>query len=510
MTTLLAALPLLVVVILMMGLKRGGAQAGLAGWLTALVVAALFFGADPQVLYWAQVQGVFRALYVLYIIWGALFFFRVTEAAGTLDAMRQILQRATPERTLQVLLLSWGFASFLQGVGGFGVPVAVVAPILVSLGLAPLHAVVLPSLGHAWAISFGSLGASYEALTTATGLEGALIGPPMAIALGFVCFVVGFIILHTASDGSIKLPGTIAWALMAITMSGVQFLSVQAGVMNIAAMLGALAGLVTGGVWALVIHRDTPPSRSRSPIPARTCRQLLPYLLLIGVILAANLIPSVKHILNRYVVTVQVPALTLRNGTELAAGQTKPISVLGHPGALLVIVTLLTLLLARLQHALPAGSGRQIRQKIWRSGIKSTLGITTMMAMAVTMQNTGMVTVLSEGMARLAGQLFPLIAPLVGAVGAFLTGSNTNSNVLLGAFQLQIAQALGLSIPLTLALHNAGAAVGSVFAPAKVMVGCSTVGLTDRESEALRSTARYGLLIILTLGGLGLIISWIG
>lgn len=508
MTILLAALPLLVIVILMMGLKWGGAQAGLVGWISAMVIAALFFGADLQVLYWAQVQGLFRALYVLYIIWGALFFFRVTEATGTLSSMRQILQHATPDRTLQVLLLSWGFASFLQGVGGFGVPVAVVAPILVSLGLTPLHAVMLPSLGHAWAISFGSLGASYEALISATGLEAAVIGPPMAIALGFVCFVVGFIILYTASEGHMRMPSLVTWAIMAATMSGVQYLSVHAGVMNIAAMLGALAGLVTGGIWALVTRRRTTTSaHTPSAMPARIYGQLIPYLLLIVIILVANLAPTVKHALNRYVVTVQVPALTLRDGTELAAGRTKPISLLGHPGAQLVIATLLTLLLARLQHTLPPGSGTQIRQKIWRSGIKSTIGIATMMAMATTMQNTGMVTILSEGMARLAGQLFPLIAPFIGALGAFLTGSNTNSNVLLGAFQLQVAQTLKLSVPLVLALHNAGAAVGSIFAPAKIIVGCSTVGLTGGESEALRSTARYGLLIIVALGGFGMVIS---
>ena len=131
-----------------------------------------------------------------------------------------------------------------------------------------------------------------------------------------------------------------------------------------------------------------------------------------------------------------------------------------------------------------------------------------MVALAMVMDHTGMTQTLAQAAARGLERYYPLVSAFLGVVGSFATGSNTNSNVLLGAFQLQIAQALGLSIPLTLALHNAGAAVGSVFAPAKVMVGCSTVGLTDRESEALRSTARYGLLIILALGGLGLVISW--
>ena len=84
-----------------------------------------------------------------------------------------------------------------------------------------------------------------------------------------------------------------------------------------------------------------------------------------------------------------------------------------------------------------------------------------------------------------------------------MTGSNTNSNVIFGAFQQEVALSLNLHVPLILAIHNAGAAVGSVFAPAKIIVGCSTVGLGGQESDALRSTTRYGLIIILILALVG-------
>jgi len=92
-------------------------------------------------------------------------------------------------------------------------------------------------------------------------------------------------------------------------------------------------------------------------------------------------------------------------------------------------------------------------------------------------------------------------------LGAFMTGSNTNSNVLLGAFQLQVARTLALHVPLVIALHNAGAAVGSVFGPAKIIVGCSTVGLSGQESGALRQTSRYGLTIVAVVAVLGFVIA---
>lgn len=507
MDTLLAAIPLIVVLALMVGLRWSGSKAGAAGWLTSLVIALLRFGVGPEALFWAQIQGLFRAGYVLYIIWGALLFFRVTEADGTLSAMSDMLQKLAPGRVLQVLLLAWGFTSFLQGVGGFGVPVAVVAPILVSMGFPALDAVVMASLGHSWAISFGSLGASYEALTSTTGLDGAVIGPWMALMLSIVCFTVGVIILRLAAGKKMLREELGPMLTMAAAMTLTQAAAVYAGIPNIAAMLGALAGILVGTVWAIVRRRRSGEGQAEPVVDRKAILRLLPYALLVVVIFAVNFIPLLNAMLNRLVVAVQVPALTLRDGTQIAATRTKGISILGHPGAQLVYAAIIALLLARRSGNLPQGSGERIRKGVLKSGTKSTLGILAMMAMATTMQVGGMVSELATSMAALAGRLFPLISPWIGALGAFMTGSNTNSNVLLGAFQLQVAQTLGLHVPLVLALHNAGAAVGSIFAPAKIIVGCSTVGLGGGESEALQKTTRYGLIGIAVLAVVGIVLT---
>jgi lactate permease len=274
-------------------------------------------------------------------------------------------------------------------------------------------------------------------------------------------------------------------------------------------MLGALAGLLAAGIWA-VARRSHMPTDERPALSARQVfAQMRPYLLLLGIIFAVTFIPFLNDALNRWAVQIPVPALTLRDGTQIPASQTKRISILGHPGAQLVYAALITVLIARLQDRLPPGSGAQIRQGVLQSGVKSSLGILAMMAMATTMQTVGMVSALSSAMASVAGQAFPLISPFIGALGAFMTGSNTNSNVLLGAFQLQVGQALGLRDPLVLALHNAGAAVGSVFSPAKIIVGCSTVGLSGGESEALKRTSRTGLLIIALVAVLGMAVTYL-
>lgn len=502
--TLLAALPLVLILILMVGFHWNGAKAGAIGWLAALIVAVLRFSASPAFLFWAQIQGIFRAVHVLYIIWGALFFFRITEATGTLTAMTAMLQQISPGRVLQVLLLAWAFASFLQGAGGFGVPVAVVAPIMVSIGFAPVNAVVMPSLGHAWAISFGSLGASFEALKAATGLEGAIIAPSMALALGVVCFLIGFLVLWVAGGRKALKEGLWPMLTMAITMSVVQYLAVLAGLFNIAAMLGSLAGLIVGVVWAWR-RREKNNERQSFALNKEDIVRVLPYLLLIVIIFTVNFITPLKAALSQIVLQVRVPEVIMADGNIIPAGKTKAIPPFGHPGALLFYTGFITLLLAKTQGLLPPGSGKKIRQGMTRSGIKSTLGILAMVSMATTMENAGMVTQLSQAMAAMTGKFFPVIAPFIGALGAFMTGSNTNSNVVFGAFQQQVAQALGYAVPVILAIHNAGAAVGSTFAPAKVIVGCSTVGLSSGEGDVLRRTARYDLVVLIVLAVLGII-----
>jgi lactate permease len=155
---ILALLPPLVVLILMVGFRWGGSRAGTVGWLVALVIALARFGVGGEVLFYAHIRALILTIDVVLIVWTALLLYFVVKEAGALEVIAGWFSALTADETLRVLLLGWIFTSFLQGVGGFGVPVAVVAPLLVGLGLPAMTAVLVPSLGHAWAVTFGSLG----------------------------------------------------------------------------------------------------------------------------------------------------------------------------------------------------------------------------------------------------------------------------------------------------------------------------------------------------------------
>jgi lactate permease len=146
---LLALIPIALIIVLMIGFRWGAARAGAAGYLSALLIAIIFFGAGPKLLAYAHTRALLFALDVLFIIWAAFLLYRVADEAGAIRTIGQALPHLTADQGMQALIIGWAFASFLQGVGGFGVPVAVIAPILIGLGFTPLLAVVIPSLGHA-------------------------------------------------------------------------------------------------------------------------------------------------------------------------------------------------------------------------------------------------------------------------------------------------------------------------------------------------------------------------
>ena len=204
MNFLLALLPIIVILALMVGLRWGASRAGAAGYLTALVIAIAAFGAGPQLLAVAHGKALLLTVDVLFIIWMAFLLFRVADEAGAIKAIGQALPHLTADKGMQAIIIGWVFASFLQGVGGFGVPVAVVAPLMVGLGFAPLAAVVIPSVGHSWAVTFGSLGSSFNAMMAATGLPEDVLGPPSAFFLGMACLGVGLIAMPNLSMSNLE------------------------------------------------------------------------------------------------------------------------------------------------------------------------------------------------------------------------------------------------------------------------------------------------------------------
>jgi len=513
---LLALSPIIVVLVLMIGLRWGGSKAGPLGWLVALVVGPLFFGATPQVLLYSQVRAVLLSLYVLYIIWMALVLYHVVNEAGAIEVIGKAVTRLTGDRVLQLLILSWAFSSFLQGVSGFGVPIAVVAPLLVGLGFSPVISVAAVAIGHSWSVTFGDIASSFQALIAATGIEGYDLAHWSGVFLGLACFGCGLAAVHAYGALTGLRRAMVAILGIGAAMSLTQYLLAVNGLWSLAGFVAGLAGMVVGAAMTrLPIYRGTEGHEALARHAEDARRRPGPllaisaYLILVVIVTAAELVAPLHSLLNQVVIRVDFAAVSTTLGWVTEAGAGRTISVFGHAGALLAYTCIVSFLIYLCTgHYEPGVVGRVLRRTV-ASGVPSTIGIASMVGMALVMDHCGMVHLLARGLSESVGAAFPFFSPLIGLLGAFMTGSNTNSNVIFAPLQLTTARLIGINALVVLGAQTTGGALGSMLAPAKIIVGCSTVGLAGREGEVLRRTLPYGALIAVLIGCLTSLILFI-
>jgi lactate permease len=507
MNFLLALLPILFILFLMVGFRWGASRAGGVGYLSALIIAVVFFGAGPELLAIAHAKALLLTIDVLLIIWAAFLLYRVADEAGAIQTIGSALPFLTPDRVIQALLIGWIFASFLQGVGGFGVPVAVIAPILVGLGFSPLTAVVIPSIGHGWAVTFGSLGSSFNAMMAATNLPAKFLAPPAVLFLAICAIPVGLMVAHVAGGWQAVKRTFPAVMLIGAVMGAVMILVVLSGPWYLGTFIGALAGLLVSIPFAL---RSRKNNHIDGKLDIRSLFIALSgYLILILITLGVQLIPGVKAWLGGVQLQVQFPEVSTYLGYTTPAGPGRKFILFRHTGVLLFYSVILAYLIYRWAGLYENGSVSHILEGTIKRVMSSSVSIASMVAMAVVMQHSGMTDTLARGLAGLVGVFYPLVAPWIGALGAFMTGSNTNSNVVFSALQKRTAEILGYSLAIILAAQTAGAALASILAPTKVVVGASTAGMAGREGDVLRKLIPYTLILVVIISILTITALWV-
>lgn len=520
---ILAFSPIAVLLVLMVGFNWGGAKAGPAAWLTAFAVSILAFGGGTSLLAYSQVKGALLSAWVLYIIWAALLLFHIVDEAGSIKTIGQGIARITGNRVMQLILLSWIFTTFLQGIAGYGVPVAVVAPLMVGMGFSPVVAVVATSIGHSWSVTFGSLAASYFALSGVSEIPGAELAFESAMLLGLACFLCGFGAVWSYGGWIALRQAIIPLTIVGTIMASTQFGMVSLGTYPLAAFTAGCLGLLAISVLARIpVYRhyrpESDPDRqateavevATSVVPLKEILlAFAAYIILVVIVLSASFIGPIEDTLSTGSIRLGFPVTMTDFGwVNEATDSYRTIQIFGDAGALLLYACALGYLLYRVTGKLETGAWKRIGSRTLAGALTSSVGIVTMVGMALIMLDSGMTFMLARGSVDVAGPIFPLISPLVGVLGTFMTGSNTNSNILFGALQRDSAVLLGLPPALLLAAQTAGGALGSMVAPAKIIVGCSTVGLSGKEGPVLRQGARYGLVITMIIGVTVLIWSW--
>lgn len=479
MPALLAGLPILVVLAAMAGLNWRAAGAGLAGLAVALGLLAWVGDLAPVLLAGAGFEALSNTATVLWIILPALTLYEVQARSGALDRMRLALAGLSPDRAVQALLIAWFFGLFMEGAAGFGTPVALAAPLLVGLGFAPVRAVALALLGHAGGVSFGAVGTPALAQVALLGLPGpALAGWTLALHALPLAFM-ALAVMRLAQDGPLDRQ-----------QAGLGLLAALCFVLPAGALawfagpeLPTLGGALIGGALFVALIRGR--GGAVASAPARWhASDLLPYLLTLVLILSTRLIAPLRDALS---------ALWLGWRWEGFAGGIAP---LHHPGSLMALGLVLAALGTGRGAVLAPALGAALRRLA-----PVALALLVMLALARLMLHGGLIARAAEGAAA-AGTLWPLLAPLVGVLGTFVSGSATASNILFTEFQAATARALDLPVLPMAAAQGVGAAIGNAVAPHNIIAGTATVGLTGRDGQVLARTLVPVLAYALGAGGL--------
>jgi len=496
-TTLLAALPVLAVLGLMLGLRWPAARAGVVVALgtSALAVAAFDFGRGDstygvdQGLLGVVAEAGFITLTIVAIIGPALGIHHLQSATGATPMLEAALRRISPDPRVAALLIAWFFALFMEGAAGFGTSVALAAPFLVAAGFTPVAAVVAAMIGHVVGVSFGAIGTPVAAQVAISGVSGLDLARSTALFHVVLGWLMALVVLRVlTADREEPTP----WRIGAL--AGVSFLVPYGLIAHfVGPELPTLAGAVLGTAAFVVAIRRwvAAPSVVDPDAPSRRLVAVAaaPYLALIAVVLVTRLVAPIEDLLR---------SVTL--DWQLQSTFTGSVMPLYHPGLLLTAAFVIGAVLQGARPAQVAGAFVAATRQL----ATVTVALVSMVTIARLMSQSGMTADLADAAAG-TGAGWPLISPLVGALGTFVTGSATASNVLFTELQIDTAAASGLDVTTMLGAQGFGAAVGNAIAPHNIVAAAATVGLAGRESEILRRTLPVSV-AYLSLGGL---LAWV-
>ena len=439
----------------------------------------------------ATVEGMAIALWpILLVIVAALFTYNLAVETKTMDVIKKMLSSITTDKRIQVLILAWGFGGFLEAVAGYGTAVAIPASILASLGFNPLFAAVICLLANTVPTAFGALGIPVTTLETVTGLEVVHLSYVTSIQLaGFIVLIPFLLVILT--EKSIKaLKGVIGITLVSgITFAVPQIFIAKYLGADLPALVASICSMACTILMAKAMNKEKVETKEDKIGLKEGVLAWLPYILLCGLILIASpLVPSINSLLAKASSNIHI-----YTGD---ATSTTAFSWINTPGMMILIATFIAGLIQKLKftYMLDVLKRTIIQLKT------SFITIMSIVAISKIMSHSGMTSSISFGLCAITGSFYPLIAPLLGAIGTFVTGSDTSANILFGALQTEAAKSLSIDPYWIAAANTAGATAGKMISPQSIAIATSATGLIGSEGKILSTTVKYCLGYVIILG----------
>jgi len=517
-STLMAVIPLVVLLGGLAVLRWRAPVAAIAGLLAAIAVAVGGFGMPiGQALGAAGFGAAYGLMPIGWIVLNIIFLYQLTEERGQFAILRDSIAGITDDSRLQLLLVAFCFGAFFEGTAGFGSPVAVTSALLMQLGFRPLQACGLSLIANTAPVAFGAMGTPLQALHDVTNIDLLTLSKMAGRQLPFFSLIVPAWVV-CAHSGWRGLRGVWPAALTA----GVGFAVPQFLVSNFHGpwLVDIIASLCSMGAVVLLLKvwrpRDVEPVEAATPFEQPKASSItwqcwLPWILLCGIVFAWGLQP-VKAVLDHASQKIPVPALhelVQRTPPVAPAGAATEKAIfkldwISTPGTGILLAAMLSGLLMGFS---PKRLVQLYANSLWKLRL-SLLTIAAMLALGYVTKFSGTDATLGLALAH-TGWLYPFFSALLGWLGVALTGSDTASNVLFGSLQTITAQQVGVSPTLLASANSTGGVMGKMIDAQSIVVASTATGWYGHEGSILRFVFVHSIVLASLVGLLVLLQAYV-
>jgi lactate permease len=502
---IVAALPIVTVLVLLGIVRRPAWQAALGGVIVAFIIAVTVWQIPAGLALNMISAGATFALWpVMWIVFNALLLYNIAVVSGRFDAFRDwILEHLPNDRRVVLVVIGFCFGCLLEGVSGFGTPVAITSALLILVGFPPLEALTFTLIFNTAPVAFGALGAPVTVLGQVTGLPPAVLGAMIGRQLPFIALLLPFYVM--ALYGGMRSVRAL-WPMLLVAGASfalAQFVSSNYLDYALTDVLSSLASLV---VTLLFLRIWKPVPDPTFAVRTKIANAAAP---------AARAVPRWQGWLPWIIVSVVVIAwthfkvfaldqqtipwpglhnvmfITLYNKAYAANWIFQPLAT----GTAILLSSIITAAIVGVGPAAYVGA----IATTWRQSRLAILAVALIVGLAYLMNYSGMNYTLGLGVAS-AGVFFTLLSPFLGWVAVFLSGSDTSGNALFGNLQVVAANQLGVNPVLIAATNSSGGVMGKMISPQNIATGVSVTDLKGQEGVVLARTFKHSVILTLILG----------
>ncbi len=509
-----AALPIIVVLIMLGVLRRPAWQASLGGLVTGLLIAVLVWQLPVGLALDSVAAGAVFALWpVMWIVFNALLLYNIAVVSGRFDAFRDwVVEHLPDDRRVVLVVIGFCFGCLLEGISGFGTPVAITSALLILVGFPPLEALTFTLIFNTAPVAFGALGAPVTVLGQVTGLPAATLGAMIGRQLPFLAMLLPFYVM--AIYGGMRSVRAL-WPVLLVaggSFAVAQFVSSNYLDYALTDVLSSLTALVATlaflRVWSPAaspeftmrlptlatrgVGADVVQSQSTATVPG--WQGWIPWIVVSVVVIAWT------HFKIFAIGQQAIPWPGLHNQILITLYNDKPYAAVWtfQPLATGTAILLSAIITAAL---VGVGPGRFVKciGQTWKQSRIAIFTVALIVGLAYLMNYSGLNYTLGLGVASV-GIFFPLLSPFLGWVAVFLSGSDTSGNALFGNLQVVAANQLGLNPVLIAATNSSGGVMGKMISPQNIATGVSVTNLKGQEGVVFARTFKHSIALTLLLG----------